>query len=82
MKLIRAWSVSHHLRSALATATLIATPLVAHAQQATITGRVLAQANSTGSRPEPLLGHRFGAAGTYTTTNTVNACGLYIHFQS
>ena len=57
MRLIRAWSVSHYLRSALAAATLIAAPAAVQSQAGTIIGRVtagvgqpLVEAQSPGGR--------------------------------
>jgi hypothetical protein len=46
-------------------------------------GRVLAEANSSGSRPEPVLGHRIAAAGTYTIRlrDFENASGADVYYR-
>ncbi len=46
-------------------------------------GRVLATANPTGSRPEPLLGHRFVAAGSYVieVRDVENAGGKEVTYR-
>ena len=57
MRLIRAWSVSHYLRSALAAATLIAAPAVVQSQAGTIIGRV------TAGQGQPLVEARVQVVG-------------------
>ena len=66
MRLIRAWSVSHYLRSALAAATLIAAPAVVQSQAGTIIGRV------TAGQGQPLVEARVQVVGQSLFTSATS----------
>lgn len=71
MRPLNAWNAGTHLRSTLTVLVALAVSAVAHAQQGTIVGRVVAQGTS-----EPLVESRVTIVNTTSVTST-NAEGRY-----